>query len=141
MVRDDKSIFFDWFERLAFDHFRNSEEVFVRIRGVSHRFIVRQRFAQSFQNIFATRVRKPVAALLALIDSVLTGNLRHRWHLLSVQFIESLNVIKDGVEVPEHSSAFLIREIEIREFRNVSNVFVCNFHLMEASAHVLQVLL
>src|SRR5579872_703122 len=82
---------------LAFDHFRHSEEILVRIRRIRQRFLMRQRLSQALYDIFAIGVCKALTSLLGPIDSIASRNLRHRRHVCSVEFVEAVDVIQDRI--------------------------------------------
>src|SRR5579862_7949092 len=80
---------------LSFDHFRDPEEIIIRIGSVGQRFFERQRLAQAFQNVFAAGVSKSFASLFSLIDAIVVRNLRHWRHVGSVELAQPVNVIQN----------------------------------------------
>lgn len=113
---------------LAFDHLRNSEELFIRIGRVRKCFVVGQRLPQSFQNIFARGIRKSLAPLLTLIDTISIGDLRHRRHIRRIQFIQTIHIIQNRIQVAKHSAPLLFCQLEIGEIGDVRYVFFGDFH-------------
>ena len=89
---------------------------------------MRERFAQSFERILAPRIGEARAARFIRIDAKAVGDLRHRRDILSIQFVEKIDVAEDRVQIPQHARALRFGQFEIGQVGNVDNVFFGNLH-------------
>src|SRR6185437_7781040 len=87
-----------------------------------------KRFPQSFKHVLAAGIQKAFAAFFGFIRSKATRNLRHGRHVRGVERVQNVNVPKYGVEIAQHAHAFFVRQLKIREFRDVGYVFFSDFH-------------
>src|ERR1700688_1670672 len=91
--------------KLSLNHLGHSEKCAISVRGLGQRVFLRQRLSQPFGHVFATGVRKSLASLRGLADTVAIRNLCHRFYFRRIQLVETFDVIKNRIQVAQHAGA------------------------------------
>src|SRR5262249_50721057 len=91
-------------------------------RSVLQGFLVRQAGSGS---IVSLRISKFVACRFAS-RAITAQHLRHGWHIICVQLIQSANIFQDGVQVLDETRALLGGQLEVSEIGDVEDVLFSN---------------
>ncbi len=55
-------------------------------------------------------------------------DLRHGSNFVRLQFAETIDIFKNGIQIAQHASALFLGQFEVCQIGHVGNIFVSNFH-------------